>query len=108
MMLALLLAVLPTLSPENYPQVKQDAQQTTVVVLFTMDGCAPCEVMKQRLDGIRNVYTVHNTSPVFAMTKGTIRFFPSIAVWRGDQLTIYQGTSVIDRRFPRIPRPFRR
>ena len=96
MTLLLLLAVLPTLSQENYAEVRQLSDTQVVNVLFVMDGCIPCEQIK--LEVPPNTYIVHNKkqSQVFSrMTQGKVHMFPTLGVLHKGKATFYSGATKI-------------
>jgi len=92
----LLLLTLPFLHSNNQGEVKNLSNSQEVIVLFTMENCPPCEMMKVELTGRANTYQLKNTDKMFyGFTKGCIRSFPAIGVWHKSRLTIYQGADKI-------------
>lgn len=92
----LLLAVLPTLSQENYAEVRQVSMTQPVHVLFVMDGCIPCEQLKQEVPP--TTYIVHNKKQgeVFRrITQGRINQFPTLGVLYKGKAALYIGATKI-------------
>lgn len=99
-LLLLLLAVLPTLSQENYAEVRQLSNTQVIDVLFVMDGCIPCEQMK--LEVPPTTYIVHNKkqSEVFSrITQGKVNQFPTLGVLYKGKAALYTGATKIRQVF---------
>lgn len=103
----LLLAVLPTLSQENYEEVRNVSNNQPIDVLFVTDNCVWCDVIKDEVP--ITTYMVHEEkqSEVFRrITQGHIRQFPTLGVLSKGRAIFYSGSDkirkVLNSRPPRF------